>query len=241
VRRRNRADPDARYDQDDGLLDDEDAEESSYEQGDSEEWAEGTAEVDSVTAFVAAVAPDFEMPEPADFPKPWQGLNSAPEHIKQFLMEAEMKEINGILDAAAAIEVKMKELPVGTKIYTTLTIRDIKKNGPKKGKPKVRVCVNRGPPGVESHSPTMQMATLRALLALLAAKKAKGAAGDFPQAYLNSSQEIYHVYPPKTARQYDDEGDRIVWALPKALYGGKASGRYWYKKLRDTLTSESYG
>ena len=116
VHRRNRADPDARYDQDEGLLDDEDAEESSYEQGDSEEWAEGTAEVDSVTAFVAAVAPDFEMPEPADFPKPWQGLNSAPEHIKQFLMEAEMKEINGILDAAAAIEVKMKELPVGIKI-----------------------------------------------------------------------------------------------------------------------------
>ena len=66
--------------------------------------------------------------------------------------------------------------------------RERESHGPKKGQAKVRVVVNKGPEDVESHSPTVQMATLRALLALMAAKRAKGAAGDFPQAYLNVNQ-----------------------------------------------------
>ena len=104
----------------------------------------------------------------------------------------------------------------------------------------MRVVVDKGPPGVESHSPTVQMATLRALLALMAAKRAKGAAGDFPQAYLNADQEIFYVWPPKSARQYDEDDDRLVWALPKALYGGMASGRHWYNMLRKWFVDNEY-
>ena len=87
----------------------------------------------------------------------------------------------------------------------------------------------------------MQMVTMRALLALAAAKKAKCTGGDFPQAYLNADNEtVYHVWPPKTARQYDEEGHRLVWALPKALYGGRASGRHWYRRLRDWFTDHGF-
>jgi hypothetical protein len=75
---------------------------------------------------------------------------------------------------------------------------------------------------------------------LIAAKRAKGAAGDFPQAYLNADQDAYHVWPPKTARQYDEQGNRLVWALPKALYGGRASGRHWYKMLRKWFTTHGF-
>ena len=42
-------------------------------------------------------------------------------------------------------------LPAGTKVYETHTLRDKKKNGPKKGQAKVRVVVNKGPEDVESH------------------------------------------------------------------------------------------
>ena len=64
-------------------------------------------------------------------------------------MEPEWKEINGILDTASALEVLLetvkKQYP-NVKIYETLTLRDIKKNGPKKGKPKVVCpsCARRG-------------------------------------------------------------------------------------------------
>ena len=173
-------------------------------------------------------------------PPPWRGLHAAPDEVKQLFMEPEMKEIDGILDTASAIETLLETLPPGTKVYETLTLRDIKKNGPKKGKPKVRVVVKKGPSDVESHSPTIQMSTLRLLLAMAAAKKAKIKGGDFPQAYLNAEQEVYYVYPPKTSRQYDEQGRRIVWALPKALYGGRASGRHWYFTLRKHLLADGF-
>ena len=176
----------------------------------------------------------------AGIPPPWQGLHVAPDHVKQLFMEAEMKEIDGILDTGAAHETIRSELPDATEIYNTLTLRDIKKNGPKKGKAKVRVCVDKGPQDVDSHSPTVLMPTLRAILALIAAKQAKGAAGDFPQAYLNADQDTYYVWPPKTARQYDEHGNRLVWALPKALYGGRASGRHWYKMLRKWFVEHGF-
>ena len=44
----------------------------------------------------------------------------------------------------------------------------------------------------------------------------------------------------KTSRQYDEQGRRIVWALPKALYGGRASGRHWYFTLRKQLLADGF-
>ena len=56
-------------------------------------------------------------------------------------------KINGILDTASAVETLLETVlqqNPNAKIYETLTLRDIKKNGPKKGKPKVRVLPARG-------------------------------------------------------------------------------------------------
>jgi len=179
--------------------------------------------------------------EESGIPPPWMPLRVAPEHIRELFGKAERTEIDGILDTKTAYEVKLSDLEEGTEIYNTHTLRDMKVNGPKKGQPKVRVVVDKGPRNVDSHSPTIQMATLRALIALMAAKRAKGAAGDFPQAYLNADNpNVYYVWPPKSARQYDDEGNRLVWALLKALYGGAASGRYWYTMLRKWFVEHGF-
>ena len=51
---------------------------------------------------------------------------------------------------------------------------------------------------------------------------------------------LVYGWPPKSARQYDENGNRIVWAVPKALYGGKASGRYWYNHLRKWLIAQGF-
>ena len=191
---------DNKYDDENLLLDDEDSEQSSAEistthTSDHEERSDSTpyanvvrvmqlAAKDPAQVMLSAVKKIKKEREQREkgIPPPWVGLNNASEDIKKIFMEAEMKEINGILDTESAYEVKVKNLQPGEKIYRTLTLRGMKENGPKKGQAKVRVCVDKGPPGGESHSPTMQMTTLRALLSVLAAKRAKGAAGDFPQA-----------------------------------------------------------
>ena len=143
----------------------------------------------------------------------------------------------------------LEDVPAGTKILKSLSIRSTKKNGPKKGDPKVRICLNgremeKGVHYTHSYSPGLQFASLRALLATAAIKEKKGkkaklAGGDFPQAYLNAMGDLVYMWPPRSAPQHDAEGRRLVWKVPMALYGGKASGRHWYNFLRGKL--ESYG
>ena len=73
-------------------------------------------------------------------PPPWHGLNDMSEKMRELFHDPEMAEINGILKSPAAYETTFDMVPEGTKILHTLTNRDIKKNGPKKGQAKVRVC-----------------------------------------------------------------------------------------------------
>ena len=44
-------------------------------------------------------------------PPPWMGLQHASKEVQQWFLEAEWKEINGILDTKAAYEVLRKDLP----------------------------------------------------------------------------------------------------------------------------------
>ena len=70
-----------------------------------------------------------------------------------------------------------------------------------------------------AHSPTIQFVSIPTIFGVSAATGAK--LGDFGQAYHNADNEkLIYSYPPKSARQHDDKGRRLVWAIPKALYGG---------------------
>ena len=86
---------------------------------------------------------------------------------------SDKKEIDGILDVKAARPTTIDEVPEGTKIHRTLTIRSLKKNGPKKGQAKSRVVLDGSAMDCEhTHSPTLQYVSLRALLAVAEARKA---------------------------------------------------------------------
>ena len=54
-----------------------------------------------------------------DVPPPWVGLESMNEKMAELFAAAEWKEINGILEAKAAYEVPLDEVPKGTKILDT--------------------------------------------------------------------------------------------------------------------------
>ena len=192
-----------------------------------------------------------------DIPPPWLGLDQVCEEQREAFWDAEWKEIEGILESSAAIPITIDEVPEGEKIVDSLTLRSEKKNGPNKGKKKVRVVEHggqheEGTHYEQSHAPTIQIVSLRGLIAAAAALdgkilpsgekvKTKMRGGDFPQAYLNADKDIVtYMWPPKSAPQYTKDGKRIVWKVPKALYGGKPSGRYWYNHLKSKLATYGF-
>ena len=177
--------------------------------------------------------------------KPWLGLQHMDDTMRELFTPAEHKEINGILASGGAVEILLEDVPANATIIDTLTIRNIKPNGPKKGQAKVRVCLHggqmlEGEHYERSHSPTICFVSLRTLIGVAAATGRKIRGGDFGQAYLNADGKMVYGYPPKSARQYDENGKRLIWAIPKALYGGKASGRYWYVHLRAWFIKEGF-
>lgn len=197
---------------------------------------------EDLNALVIAVLAAHKV----EMPKPWQGLDKVEGELRDRLMESDKKEIEGILEHGAAVPIPLEEVPKGTKIIDSLTIRNVKKNGPKKGQAKSRVVLNgsqmkKGEHYEHSHSPGIQNVSLRSLIAVGASLNSRMKSGDFPQAYINADndRDVY-TWPPKSAPQYDDQGRRLVWKVPKALYGGKASGRLWYNLLRTWLKNHEF-
>ncbi|MED6336515.1 MAG: reverse transcriptase domain-containing protein [Actinomycetota bacterium] len=151
--------------------------------------------------------------------------------------EADQLEINGILyDHEAAIEVPMHKVPVGKKIERILSIRSVKKDG----RHKTRCAANNPevPKHTRTQSPTLMSASMRAICAMSANMEMSLAFRDFHLAYLNanlSPEEYFYCFPPTSARQYDEHGQRLVWMVVKALYGAPFSGRKWYDTIRHWL------
>ena len=150
---------------------------------------------------------------------------------------------DGIFAKDGVIEVPIDEVPEGTKILNILTARKLKRDGKTI---KARHVLNgkhmvQGEHYDRSYSPTLQHTSVRGLTAVAAIMNLIMSCGDFTQAYLHADgdRDIYSN-PPKSARQRDEQGRRLVWLIKKALYGGKASGRFWYNLLRPWFLSHGF-
>ena len=74
--------------------------------------------------------------------------------------------------------------------------------------------------------------------------------GDVPGAYLNAEmreaepagEKIDEVYAtqPEGYEVYGPNGERLVYRLRRALYGGKSSGRAWGLHLKKRLLSYGF-
>ena len=152
-------------------------------------------------------------------------------------------ENQGLIDRGCVEERKLKDVPANKRksIIGTMTTNSVKRN--KKKKARTVTLGNQQKAGIHfdrSHSPTIMHASMRVLFAIAAALKMKIKGGDFSQAFANAAlppEDQYWVWPPKTARQYDDDGDRIVWLVKNALYGSKDASRRWYYLLKTFLTT----
>ena len=215
----------------------------------------GDEAVDNVTkaiedhvARVMGTARPKSQDDPDWVPPPWFDLKSIrdPETRAKW-MEPDLKEIEGVRDTSECIrEVLYDDLtPEQQKeIIGSLTPRAVKRSGKKKSRVVARGDqMKQGIHYQRSHSPTLMHVSMRFLFALAAAMDLKVIGGDFSQAYLNAEldeTEWYHMWPPKSARQHDEQGRRIVWQVVKSLYGGKNAGRNWYLKLRQFLLDKGF-
>lgn len=185
--------------------------------------------------------------DPDWVPPPWFDLNSIKDpEVRDRWMTPDLKEIKGLRDVGCATEVlhsSLTEEQLGN-IIGCLTPRQVKRSGKDKSRVVARGDqMTKGLHYQRSHSPTIQHVSLRFMFALAAALGLEIIGGDFSQAYINADlpeAEWYYMWPPKSARQYDEDGNRIVWLVKKSLYGGVNAGRNWYNLMRTYLKSEGF-
>jgi hypothetical protein len=94
-------------------------------------------------------------------------------------------------------------------------------------------------PGIDfndTYAPVAKMASIHTILALAAYHDYEIHQVDVKNAYLNGEFEDGEVVYMKLPLGIELMKNKMkVLLLLKPLYGLKQAGRYWYKKLRDTL------
>ena len=185
-----------------------------------------------------------DQSDPSWVPPPFMDFNKIKDPaLRKEWQDTVDAENQGLIDRGCVEERKLKDVPADKRksIIGTMTTNTVKRN--KKKKARTVALGNQQKAGIHfdrSHSPTIMHASMRVLFAIAAALKMKIKGGDFSQAFANAAlppEDQYWVWPPKTARQYDDDGDRIVWLVKNALYGSKDASRRWYYLLKTFLTT----
>lgn len=91
---------------------------------------------------------------------------------------------------------------------------------------------------LESFAPTIRMAVVRAILAIVAAEDLECESVDITTAFLNGDlDETIYMRPPPGFEKFSPEGQRLYCLLLKAIYGLKQGGRQWYLKLSEVMKS----
>ena len=204
--------------------------------------------IESHIVKIMGAKPRMDQSDPSWVPPPWFDVNKIknPE-LKARWLASDGKEISGLLDETeCAQEALLDDLTAEQKenIIDSLTTRQVKRSGIDKSRVVARGdLMEEGVHYERSHSPTLMHVSLRFLMVLAASLGLMIIGGDFTQAFTNAvlpESEWYYMWPPKSARQYDEQGRRLVWLVKKSLYGGKNSGRNWYMLLRKYLLDQGF-
>jgi hypothetical protein len=166
-----------------------------------------------------------------------------PKDAKRF-NDATIAEVNGMKGKRVFINATMDELPLGTKVYQSVTNWTSKTNLGIYVKTKCRICFG-GHMYDKSYSdtfaPTVNFCTVLVIICLSAMFGWTMGSIDYSQAYLNANiDEICVMRAPISVREYSPQGKEYFWLLKKAIYGHPKASRLWSDCLHKKLTELGY-
>ena len=163
-----------------------------------------------------------------------------PETIAKF-KEAMIAEIQAITDMEVYEEVDVTR---GTHVISVKwVLKEKKATSLTPAKLKARLVARgftqtKGINYEETHAPVARIASMRATLAVSAAKGWVVEQLDVQNAYLNGEMDMPGVYIRQPPYFIDPLHPRRVWLLLKGLYGTKQGGKIWYETFTGHLTEE---
>ena len=166
-----------------------------------------------------------------------------PKDAKRF-NDATITEVNGMKGKQVFVNATMDELPLGTKVYQSVTNWTSKTNLGIYVKTKCRICFG-GHMYDKSYSdtfaPTVNFCTVLVIICLSAMFGWTMGSIDYSQAYLNANiDEICVMRAPISVREYDPRGKEYFWLLKKAIYGHPKASRLWADCLHKKLLELGY-
>ena len=88
----------------------------------------------------------------------------------------------------------------------------------------------------ETYSPTTRFSTIRVLISYALYKNTKLKQMDIKSAYFNNDiEEEIFMQQPKGFKNFDKQGNPLIYKLRKSIYGLKQSGRNWYLTIKNFL------
>ena len=177
-------------------------------------------------------------------PKSQAAIDVMPKAKKKRFNDATQKEYEGMKKKKVMENVRMSDVPAGSKLYICVVNWVTKFVLGTYSKTKCRICFGEHH-YVKSFSdcfaPTVNFCSVLIMLCLAAMFGWHIGSLDYSQAYLNADiDELCFLRAPEFLREYDLDGVEFVWKLKKVIYGHPKGSRLWAECLNDKLKELGY-
>jgi transposase InsO family protein len=174
-------------------------------------------------------------------PKSQAAIDRLPADQRKRYNDATTKEFKGMQQKGVMENVRITDLPKGSKIYICIVNWVTKFVLGTYQKTKCRICFG-GHHYVKTFTdcfaPTVNFCSVLIMICLAAMFGWYIGSLDYSQAYLNADiDEECFLRAPEFLREYDKDGIEFIWRLKKVIYGHPKGSRLWAeclnKKLKD--------
>jgi hypothetical protein len=177
-------------------------------------------------------------------PKSQATINRMPAAKRKRYNDATTKEFQGMKQKEVMENIRISDVPNGSKIYICIVNWVTKFVLGTYTKTKCRICFGGHQyvkTFVDCFAPTVNFCTVLIMLCLAAMFSWSLGSLDYSQAYLNAAiDEECYLRAPEFLREFDKDGTKFVWKLKKVIYGHPKGSRLWAECLTNKLKELGY-